>query len=40
MPSASGLDPKREARKPVDAPTVTHDAVRGYQADGIVGVSD
>jgi len=24
----------------VDAPTVTHDTVRGYQTDGRVGVSD
>ena len=31
---------RRQASGAVDAPTVTHDAVRGYQADGIVGVSD
>ncbi|WP_424017029.1 RNA-guided endonuclease InsQ/TnpB family protein [Halorientalis pallida] len=31
---------RRRASGAVDAPTVTHDAVRGYQTDGIVGVSD
>jgi len=31
---------RRQASGAVDAPTVTHDAVRGYQTDGIVGVSD
>ena len=31
---------RRQASGAVDAPTVTHDAVRGYQADGRVGVSD
>ncbi|MFC6768643.1 transposase [Natrinema soli] len=31
---------RRQASGAVDAPTVTHDAVRDYQSDGIVGVSD
>jgi putative transposase len=31
---------RRQASGAVDAPTVTHDTVRGYQTDGIVGVSD
>ena len=31
---------RRRASGAVDAPTVTHDAVRGHQADGRVGVSD
>ncbi len=31
---------RRQASGAVDAPTVTHDAVRGYQTDGIAGVSD
>ena len=31
---------RRQASGAVDAPTVTHDAVRGYQTDGVVGVSD
>jgi IS605 OrfB family transposase len=31
---------RRQASGAVDAPTVTHPTVRGYQADGRVGVSD
>src|SRR6056297_2637061 len=31
---------RRQASGAVDAPTVTHDTVRGYQTDGVVGVSD
>jgi len=31
---------RRQASGAVDAPTVTHDAVRGHQTDGIVGVSN
>jgi putative transposase len=31
---------RRQASGAVDAPTVTHDAVRGYQTEGVVGVSD
>ena len=31
---------RRQASGAVDAPTVTHDTVRGYQTDGITGVSD
>ncbi|MBB6645741.1 RNA-guided endonuclease InsQ/TnpB family protein [Halobellus ruber] len=31
---------RRQASGAVDAPTVTHDAVRGYQTDGVAGVSD
>ncbi|APX00223.1 radical SAM protein (plasmid) [Halobiforma lacisalsi AJ5] len=31
---------RRQASGAVNAPTVTHDAVRGYQTDGVAGVSD
>ncbi|MFW5917458.1 MAG: RNA-guided endonuclease TnpB family protein, partial [Halorubrum sp.] len=31
---------RRQASGAVDAPTVTHPTVRGYQADGRMGVSD
>ncbi len=31
---------RRQASGAVDAPTVTHDTVRGYQTDGVAGVSD
>ncbi len=31
---------RRQASGAVDAPTVTHDTVRGYQTDGVTGVSD
>jgi IS605 OrfB family transposase len=31
---------RRQASGAVDAPTVTRDTVRGYQTDGVVGVSD